>query len=118
MFILIMIPLFDQGIYPFLERRGISLRPIRRMVVGMFIAAVAFVMSAFLQIALDRGNPQPAEGLTSYFSGGVGSHSGNMTVGLGSGHGFLTGGGIAGAGTGGDSGDYQRISMLWQVSPD
>lgn len=49
-----MIPLFDQIIYPFLEKRGFNLRPIPRMVVGMVLSSVAFLFSGLLQIAIDK----------------------------------------------------------------
>ena len=49
-----MIPLFDQIIYPFLEKRGFNLRPIPRMVVGMVLGSVAFLCSGLLQIAIDN----------------------------------------------------------------
>lgn len=52
--ILVMIPLFDQIIYPFLEKRGFNLRPIPRMVVGMVLSSVAFLCSGLLQIAMDN----------------------------------------------------------------
>ncbi|KAI5058534.1 hypothetical protein GOP47_0026704 [Adiantum capillus-veneris] len=51
--ILVMIPLFDQVVYPLLEKLGLSLRPIQRMLAGMLLCALAFLMSGFLQLAID-----------------------------------------------------------------
>lgn len=48
-----MIPLFDLLIYPFFEKRGFSLRPISRMVTGMILCALAFLLSGLLQQAID-----------------------------------------------------------------
>lgn len=49
-----MIPLFDQVIYPFFENRRISLLPLRRMTIGLFFSALAFVISGVIQIVIDR----------------------------------------------------------------
>lgn len=51
--ILLLIPLFDQVIYPSLERLGFSLRPIRRMLIGMLLGSLAFLLSGLLQLAID-----------------------------------------------------------------
>jgi dipeptide/tripeptide permease len=48
-----MIPLFDFVIYPFFEARRFSLRPISRMVSGMVLSSVAFLLSGLLQQAID-----------------------------------------------------------------
>eukprot|EP00897_Mesotaenium_endlicherianum_P001940 jgi/Mesen1/1774/ME000014S01180 len=64
--ILVMIPLFDRIIYPGLERAGVRLLPLRRMVTGMLLCALAFVISGLLQIWIDSvGQPNAA---TSSFS--------------------------------------------------
>lgn len=53
-----MIPLFYQVFYPFCEKRGWSLKPIRRMWLGIALSAVAFVLSALVQILVDtRASP-------------------------------------------------------------
>lgn len=51
--ILLMIPFFDQVVYPVLEKVGLSLRPVQRMLAGMLLCAMGFLMSGFLQIAID-----------------------------------------------------------------
>lgn len=59
--VLIMIPLVDQFIYPFVERMGVSLHFIRRMVLGMLMNAAAFVVAAILQLAIYRAARTEAE---------------------------------------------------------
>ncbi|HTM20366.1 MAG TPA: oligopeptide:H+ symporter [Kofleriaceae bacterium] len=53
--VLLLIPVLLYGVFPALERRGIKITPLRRMSVGMFLAAVAFVGSALIQRAIDAG---------------------------------------------------------------
>ncbi|KAG6550551.1 hypothetical protein Mapa_007920 [Marchantia paleacea] len=55
--VLVLIPLFDQLIYPFVENRGIPLKPIPRMWMGIVLSAVAFVVSGLLQIWIDTSPP-------------------------------------------------------------
>ena len=66
--ILVMIPLFDQVIYPCLERVGLSLKPLRRMLLGMLLGALAFLTSGLLQLVIE-----------SRASTGVGSSSVSAT---------------------------------------
>jgi POT family proton-dependent oligopeptide transporter len=47
--IMIFIPLFDVKIYPWLERRGFNIQPLRRMEYGMLLTAVSFAMSTLLE---------------------------------------------------------------------
>lgn len=51
--ILLMIPLFDQFVYPLLEKIGLSLRPIQRMLAGMVLCAMGFLLSGVLQIFIE-----------------------------------------------------------------
>ena len=44
--ILLLLPLFEKGIYPYLERHGVSTRAPWRMMAGMVVAAAAFVVAA------------------------------------------------------------------------
>lgn len=55
--IMIFIPLFDLKIYPWLERRGFNIQPVRRMKYGMFLAAVSFLMSAWLEHRMQSQPP-------------------------------------------------------------
>jgi dipeptide/tripeptide permease len=48
-----MIPIFYEIIYPFCEKRGWSLKPVRRMWLGIAFSSAAFVISALVQIVID-----------------------------------------------------------------
>jgi proton-dependent oligopeptide transporter, POT family len=54
--VMLLIPLLDVA-YRGLGRLGITVSPLRRMAVGMFIAALAFVATAAVQSAIDRLGP-------------------------------------------------------------
>ena len=53
LFVMIVIPLLNVTVYQPLERRGRPLLPLHRMAIGMFLAALAFVTVALLQIRID-----------------------------------------------------------------
>lgn len=55
--IVIMIPIFEYGIYPFLARFNILTRPLQRMTVGGLLAAVSFVLAAFIQLKIENSTP-------------------------------------------------------------
>lgn len=53
-FILVLVPVVDSLIYPYLRRkRGMKLLPLNRIAFGMFLAVVAFVIGGFLQLQID-----------------------------------------------------------------
>ncbi len=54
-FVLLVIPVFAGWLYPFLERRGLRVTPLRRMGAGMFVAVLSFVWAAGVQMVLDGG---------------------------------------------------------------
>jgi len=54
--VMIIIPLLEVGIWQPLKRRGVEVKTLLRMTVGMFLAAVAFVLAAMLQSHID-GEP-------------------------------------------------------------
>nr|XP_033802595.1 solute carrier family 15 member 2 isoform X2 [Geotrypetes seraphini] len=54
--ILLFIPVFDLGIYPLVKLCKFNFKPIRRMTVGMILAALAFAMAAILEVKLDESN--------------------------------------------------------------
>jgi len=58
LFIMILVPLFDQKIYPWLRQRGISNAHLDRMSCGMCISALAFYMSAFLEGVVEKSYAQ------------------------------------------------------------
>jgi POT family proton-dependent oligopeptide transporter len=51
--VMLIIPLLNVALYPPLRRWGVNVTPLRKMVVGMFIAAFAFVAAALLQVRID-----------------------------------------------------------------
>jgi POT family proton-dependent oligopeptide transporter len=55
--VMILIPLFTFGVYPFFEKKlGIAMTPLRKMGAGMFVCAISFVFIGVYQYALDGGN--------------------------------------------------------------
>lgn len=64
--VLILIPAFAYGVYPALERR-IRLTPLRKIAMGLFLAALAFVVPTLAQEAIDNGaTPHIAWQLLAY----------------------------------------------------
>jgi len=58
--VLILIPLFDSVIYPFFERCRMPLTPLKRLVCGMLLAAIAFGITGFLQIKIQSVAEPPS----------------------------------------------------------
>uniref|UniRef100_A0A8C1QG62 Solute carrier family 15 member 1b n=1 Tax=Cyprinus carpio TaxID=7962 RepID=A0A8C1QG62_CYPCA len=67
--IVIMVPIMDSAVYPLIKKCHINFTPLRRMTVGMLLAALAFVAAALLQIQIDVSNRY----LADWFCG-PGSH--------------------------------------------
>lgn len=61
--IIIMVPIFDYGIYPFLRRRGIDFTPVKRMYTGFLVAGLAMVYASVLQSYIDKGSPCNGQGV-------------------------------------------------------
>ncbi|TWR31572.1 POT family MFS transporter [Mucilaginibacter pallidiroseus] len=59
LFLLILIPVFNYGIYPLVEKIGIKLTPLRKIGAGLFITGFSFVIIALIQIGLQNGH-QPS----------------------------------------------------------
>ncbi|KAH6905979.1 peptide transporter PTR2B [Coprinopsis sp. MPI-PUGE-AT-0042] len=55
--IIIMVPIFDFLIYPFLRRHGIDFTPIRRIYTGFLVAGLAMVYSSVLQSYIAKRSP-------------------------------------------------------------
>jgi POT family proton-dependent oligopeptide transporter len=53
--VLVFIPLFSVGIYPFVERMGIAVTPLRKIGAGFVMTALSFVLIAWLQMRVDGG---------------------------------------------------------------
>ncbi|XP_011187890.1 peptide transporter family 1 isoform X4 [Zeugodacus cucurbitae] len=56
--ILGMIPLFTYVLYPILAKIGIK-RPLQKLTLGGLLAAIAFLLSAFLEVKLNEVDPAP-----------------------------------------------------------
>ncbi|XP_067640961.1 peptide transporter family 1 isoform X2 [Eurosta solidaginis] len=56
--ILGMIPLFTYVLYPILAKLGIK-RPLQKLTLGGLLAAVAFLLSAYLEVKLNEVDPMP-----------------------------------------------------------
>ena len=50
--VLIFLPIFEKFLYPILESRGLQVTALRRICSGMFLASVAFLMSAWVEHAI------------------------------------------------------------------
>jgi POT family proton-dependent oligopeptide transporter len=55
--VMLIIPLLNFAVYRPLERRGVNFSPLRRMTVGMFLAAASFAMAALLQLRIESAGP-------------------------------------------------------------
>jgi POT family proton-dependent oligopeptide transporter len=51
--VMIIIPLLNVAVYAPLEKRGITVRPLQKMTIGMFLAAIAFSSAALLQTRIE-----------------------------------------------------------------
>uniref|UniRef100_A0A4W6E5Z8 Solute carrier family 15 member 1 n=1 Tax=Lates calcarifer TaxID=8187 RepID=A0A4W6E5Z8_LATCA len=56
--ILILVPIMDSIIYPLIAKCKLNFTPLKRMTVGMFFAALAFVAAALVQIQIDQTLPK------------------------------------------------------------
>uniref|UniRef100_A0A669ETK1 Solute carrier family 15 member 1 n=1 Tax=Oreochromis niloticus TaxID=8128 RepID=A0A669ETK1_ORENI len=52
--ILTLVPIMDSVIYPLIKKCGFNFTPLKRMTVGMFLAAMAFVCAALVQVEIDQ----------------------------------------------------------------
>lgn len=77
--ILVLIPIFDVAIYPLIKKCGINFSPLRRMAVGMILAALAFVAAALVQLEIDKTLPDfPSSGEFSLRVINAGAHPLNI----------------------------------------
>jgi proton-dependent oligopeptide transporter, POT family len=54
-FVLILIPVFNYGIYPLVEKAGIRVTPLRKIGTGLFCTALSFVVIALLEGRVQAG---------------------------------------------------------------
>ncbi|CAL1598351.1 unnamed protein product [Knipowitschia caucasica] len=55
--ILVLVPIMDSVVYPLIAKCNLNFSPLKRMTVGMFLAALAFVAAALVQIQIDASLP-------------------------------------------------------------
>ncbi|XP_031152860.1 solute carrier family 15 member 1 [Sander lucioperca] len=55
--ILTLVPIMESVIYPLIKKCGLNFTPLRRMTVGMIMAAIAFVCAALVQLQIDKTLP-------------------------------------------------------------
>ncbi|NXX47946.1 S15A1 protein, partial [Tricholaema leucomelas] len=55
--IIIMVPVMDTVIYPLIRKCKINFTPLRKITVGMFLASMAFVAAALVQVQIDKTIP-------------------------------------------------------------
>lgn len=55
--ILTLVPIMDSVVYPLIKKCGFNFTPLKRMTVGMFLAAMAFVCAALVQLEVDKTLP-------------------------------------------------------------
>ncbi|XP_077392484.1 solute carrier family 15 member 1 [Festucalex cinctus] len=55
--ILTLVPIMDSVIYPLIKKCGLNFTPLKRMTVGMLLAALAFVCAALVQVEIDKTLP-------------------------------------------------------------
>ncbi|XP_061664621.1 solute carrier family 15 member 1b [Syngnathoides biaculeatus] len=55
--ILILVPVVDSVVYPLISKCKLNFTPLKRMTVGMFLAALAFVAAGLVQIQIDQTLP-------------------------------------------------------------
>ncbi|XP_063160463.1 solute carrier family 15 member 1 [Candoia aspera] len=61
--IVIMVPIVDAVVYPLIKKCHINFTPLKKMTVGMILAALAFVVAALIQVQIDKTLPVfPSEG--------------------------------------------------------
>ncbi|XP_069826799.1 solute carrier family 15 member 1 [Dendropsophus ebraccatus] len=55
--IIILVPLVDIVLYPLIKKCKLNFTPLKKMTVGMFLAAMAFVVAAVVQLEIDKTLP-------------------------------------------------------------
>ncbi|XP_074048037.1 solute carrier family 15 member 1 [Macrotis lagotis] len=55
--IVIMVPIVDAVVYPLIAKCGFNFTPLKKMTVGMFLASMAFVAAALVQLQIDKTLP-------------------------------------------------------------
>ncbi|NXI69041.1 S15A1 protein, partial [Anseranas semipalmata] len=78
--IVIMVPVVDAVIYPLIKKCKINFTPLRKITVGMFLAGLAFIAAALLQLQIDKTLPVfPAAGQSQIKVINLGADSATVT---------------------------------------
>ncbi|XP_073520296.1 solute carrier family 15 member 1 [Phyllobates terribilis] len=56
--IIVLVPLMDIVVYPLIKKCKLDFSPLKRITVGMFLAAMAFVVAAIVQTEIDKTLPK------------------------------------------------------------
>ncbi|XP_028323840.1 solute carrier family 15 member 1-like [Gouania willdenowi] len=56
--ILVLVPIMDSMVYPLIAKCNLNFSPLKRMTVGMFLAAMAFVSAGLVQLQIDETLPK------------------------------------------------------------
>ncbi|XP_078513644.1 solute carrier family 15 member 1 isoform X2 [Lissotriton helveticus] len=56
--ILILVPIVDGCLYPLIRKCNLNFTPLKKITVGMFLAALAFIAAALVQIEIDKTLPK------------------------------------------------------------
>lgn len=56
--ILILVPIVDAALYPLIRKCKLDFTPLKKMTVGMFLAGMAFIAAALLQMEIDKTLPR------------------------------------------------------------
>uniref|UniRef100_A0A8C9FJC1 Solute carrier family 15 member 1 n=1 Tax=Pavo cristatus TaxID=9049 RepID=A0A8C9FJC1_PAVCR len=78
--IIIMVPVVDAVIYPLIQKCKINFTPLRKITVGMFLAGLAFIAAALVQVQIDKTLPVfPAAGQAQIKIINLGNSSADVT---------------------------------------
>uniref|UniRef100_A0A803YLR1 Solute carrier family 15 member 1 n=1 Tax=Meleagris gallopavo TaxID=9103 RepID=A0A803YLR1_MELGA len=78
--IIIMVPVVDAVIYPLIQKCKINFTPLRKITVGMFLAGLAFIAAALVQVQIDKTLPVfPAAGQAQIRIINLGNSNANVT---------------------------------------
>ncbi|XP_051705839.2 solute carrier family 15 member 1 isoform X2 [Oryctolagus cuniculus] len=55
--IIILVPIMDAVVYPLIAKCGLNFTSLKKMTIGMFLASMAFVAAAILQVEIDKTLP-------------------------------------------------------------
>ncbi|KAM8974923.1 solute carrier family 15 member 1 [Pelodytes ibericus] len=56
--IIVLVPIVDAVLYPLIKKCNLNFTPLKRMTVGMFLAAMAFFVAAVVQLEIDKTLPE------------------------------------------------------------